>query len=101
MQKLQGISKAAFWDADFDALDIDEHKIYIIGKVFSFGTLEDVKSLYSFYNEGEIKNALLQSNVLDPKTLTLAANLFNVDKSEFACYKRIQLLRSSGSYYNN
>ncbi len=101
MNNLDTISKVAFWDTDFEKLDINTHSAFIIGKVYSFGTMQDVIALHKIYNMLEIKKGLLQSNLLDPKTLVLASNLFNIPQSEFKCYKRIQLLQNSGSYYNN
>ncbi len=45
IKRLPHISKAAFWDVNYDFNSRDQFEKYsthIIGKVFDFGTLEDI-----------------------------------------------------------
>ena len=39
------LSKQAFWDVDFDNLDYQNKSNFIIGRVFEYGTLMDLKEI--------------------------------------------------------
>ena len=39
------LSKQAFWDVDFDSLDYQNKSNFIIGRVFEYGTLMDLKEV--------------------------------------------------------
>ena len=41
--------KRIFWDVDFESLDYDKEAYWIIGRVFEWGKLSDLKNLLSFY----------------------------------------------------
>lgn len=95
------ISKAAFWDVNYSALDAEKSSVFIIGKVLAFGSYADIKSLFRYYGADRIKEEIRLANSLDPKTLNFVSKIFDINPTEFACYNRIQFLQNSGSYYSS
>jgi len=95
------ISKTAFWDVNYSELDADVSSIFIIGKVLAYGSYSDMKALIKYYGVLKIKQDVKLANSLDPKTLNFISKMLGIHPTEFSCYKRIQLVRNSGSYYSN
>lgn len=48
--ELQGV----LWSADVKSLDLDKDRGYIIHQIFSYGTLDEIKWLFSAYSKNEI-----------------------------------------------
>jgi len=95
------ISRAAFWDVDYTSLDAEYSSIFIIGKVLAFGSYDDIQSVFRYYGINRIKKEVKLSNSLDPKTLNFFSKVLDINPTEFSCYKRIQFLQNSGSYYSS
>lgn len=79
-----------FWDIDLDSLDLTKSEKLIIKRVFTLGSIEDIRELLDYYGENKVLDVLMRVNYLDAKTLNLAVKLFNKDKREFRCYIRSQ-----------
>jgi len=43
------LSKQPVWDVDIVSLDYEKDSLFIIGKVFNFGTWDDVKAIIAYY----------------------------------------------------
>lgn len=80
-------SEGLFWDVDSSKFDYDKHAGQIIPRVFMRGTMDDLSKIFEYYGEERIKNVLIQTRYLDKITLSFAANLFNLSKDDFRCYK--------------
>jgi hypothetical protein len=80
-----------FWDVDYDAINWDKHRGFVISRVLSRGSLEDWKEIISFYGMEKIMLALLHARYLDKRTLNFSSFYFNIPKEEFRCYNIIQL----------
>lgn len=60
-----------FWDADPDKIDPEENAQYVVERVLDFGNDEEVKWLYNYYDKSLLKNIVLRSRSLRPKTKSL------------------------------
>ena len=65
----------------------------VIERIFSYGTLSEIKLLLKYYGEEEVKNTLLNLNYLTKKTLNFASKYFGIPKEEFKCYTRKQSMK--------
>ncbi len=74
MKTLQ-LSKDAFWDTDMDTMDEEQHKDFIIPRVFMYGSLDDYKAVLRRYSREEIRAALHRYRGLDWRTREFAENL--------------------------
>lgn len=96
--KISDFSQHLFWDVDKDSFDLNIYKVQMIGKVLEFGNWNDWKLLISFYGLETIKEVSLNLRSLDAVTLSYLAVFFNIDKTNFRCYKHRQLVQNSWNY---
>ncbi|MFO7613965.1 MAG: hypothetical protein R6W71_04920 [Bacteroidales bacterium] len=74
-----------FWDVDYGSIDWDKHRIFVITRVCSKGSLSDWKEIIDYYGAEEIRRALMQARYLDPRTLAFSSFYFNTPKEQFRC----------------
>lgn len=82
------LSPQYFWDTEIEKLDAMHSRRLIVERVFSLGTVEEIKRVISYYGEQTVVEILTGLNYLDPKSHNFAALLFNLPLSSFKCYKR-------------
>ena len=85
---LSKLSKYLFWDCDISLLDPNIDVNLILERVFSRGTENDEKEIFSYYGMDFIKNSILGIKYFDKKTLNYLSIVFNISKEEFRCYKQ-------------
>ncbi len=71
-------SKFLFWDSEFEKINTELHKNYIIERVMSRGLLMDFYFLLQLYTKEEITTALKKSRVLDRKTVNFCSHYFKI-----------------------
>jgi len=62
------LSPTLFWDVKIEELKPQLHQKFIIGRVLSFGSLNDWRLIQKIYNKRLIKKAVNQVRDLDPKS---------------------------------
>lgn len=87
---LSKINPQYFWDVNINRLDESKSRRLIIERVFSLGTLIEMKLLVNHYGKAEITKIIKSLNYLDPKTLNFVSRVFNLPKKELVCYIRKQ-----------
>lgn len=95
---ISDFSPHLFWDVDLTKFDLDKHKIFLVERVLQYGKLEDWTNLKNLYGRGKIKEISLEIRSLDAVTLSFLSTIFNIDKTEFRCYKHRQLVQN---YWNS
>jgi hypothetical protein len=91
------LSKHLFWDVDISMLSFENSKEQIIYKVVEFGLIKDWNIIKEIYSLETIKAVSLEFRSLDVVTLSFLATIFNINKSEFRCYK---LKQSNLNFWN-
>jgi len=81
-----------FWDIIIPDDAGSMSRRLIIERIFSFGSLEEIKFLISYYGSNEVLEELCNINYLDPKTLNFVSKVFKKPKNKFKCYMRKQLM---------
>ena len=84
-------SKHLFWDIDLVGFDFDIHKTQLIQKVLEYGTIKDWELLKELYGLETIKEVSLNLRNLNAVTLSYLSIIFDIDKTNFRCYKNRQL----------
>jgi hypothetical protein len=84
-------SEHLFWDVDVTLFDFEKHKAHLIQKVLQYGMIEDWELLKQCYGLETIKEVSLNLRDLDAVTLAYLSTIFDIDKTEFRCYKHRQL----------
>ena len=87
---IHSLHKHIFWDLNINNLDQQKNKTIIIERVFNRGDIDDFKIVMNLYGEKTIKQEIIKSGFLDKKTLNWASSFFNIPKTKFQCYKKIQ-----------
>lgn len=90
MKAKELISKTAFWDVDFDQIDLEKDRHFVVHKIFNFGTLEDIKKILKYIWQATVKKELLNANYLNNQALWLASAIFSISPQQFSCYLRKQ-----------
>uniref|UniRef100_UPI004048278C DUF6922 domain-containing protein n=1 Tax=Roseivirga sp. TaxID=1964215 RepID=UPI004048278C len=91
------LSDYLFWDVDKAAISFEEHKGFIIPRVFMRGTLEDFKAVLKYYGKLVCKDQLTQTRYLDKKTLSFCCVFFNLELNQFRCFTERQ---SNSQHWN-
>ncbi|WP_395077457.1 DUF6922 domain-containing protein [Flavobacterium sp.] len=84
-------SQYLFWDVDLNGFDLNTYQNFFIQRVLEYGKMKDWELIKNLYGMEAIKNASLNAISLDAVTLSFIATIFNIDKTEFRCYKHKQL----------
>ncbi len=92
------LSPQYFWDTDIKNLNANQSKRLIIERVFSLGTVAEIKRVLDYYGEPLVVEVLTSLNYLDPKTLNFVSLIFSLPISSFKCYKR---KRSKPPHWNS
>jgi len=90
--KITDLSPHLFWDVDSRKLCLEKGSRYIIERVAYLGNLEDWLFIRKYYGEEKLKEVILDMRYLDEKSIHFFAQIFDVSKESFRCYK----LRQSG-----
>ena len=77
-----------FWDVEINNLHPEKSKRLIIERVFSLGSVKEIKMIINYYGKDQVIHTLKNINYLDPKTLNFVAKLFNIPLKEFKCCTR-------------
>lgn len=85
------LSEHLFWDVDKNDLSYEKHSAFIIVRVFMKGEWSDFRQVLDFYGKEKCLSALKNARYLDPRTLSFCSHYFEMDKSEFRCFKERQL----------
>jgi len=85
------LRKELFWDMDADTLDERIHQRYIVRQVIMFGTLDEFRTILSYYGLDAIRESIKKAGYLDPKTFSFVTTILDIDKNEMLCYTKKQL----------
>jgi hypothetical protein len=96
--KIQDLSTHLFWDVDTNFIKFETSKEQIIYKVLEYGLINDWHIIQAVYGLETIKNVSLELRSLDVVTVSFLSHLFNIDKSNFRCYKQ---KLSNQNYWNS
>ena len=92
------LTRAIFWDTNYDQIDWEAKARYVIERVVNYGTLSDWHAIREHYGMDRIKEAVIQSRDLHPKSLCLMSLIFDIPKEQFRCYTQIQSNREHWTY---
>ena len=83
-----GFSSFLFWDCEEHKIDYAKRACFVLERVFSMGTEDDVKEAVRYYGVKTIKNEVIKIKVLDKKTVNYVSFLFKIPKRKFVCCKK-------------
>jgi hypothetical protein len=91
---INDFSQHLFWDVDLIGFDLNLHQVFFIQRVLEYGKISDWRLIKELYGMDAIKETSLNARSLDAVTLSFVSTIFNIDKTEFRCYKHRQLFQN-------
>jgi hypothetical protein len=79
-------SPQCFWDMDYNKLDFETDKNFIIARVVSRGGSNDELELFKFYGCDTIRQEIMKIRYLNKKILNYLSSLFDIPKESFSCF---------------
>lgn len=89
---LVGISRRPFWDVDYESLDSESDCLFILEKVFNYGSWADYRAVFSFYGKDKIRQEIIQASYLKKDVISFLCLILNLKPTEFKCYLKTQSL---------
>lgn len=85
--KLPEKFRVIFWDTDFDKLDLEANKYFIIARLYTKGNFDAIDWVHQTYTEKDIKETAKTRRSLDPIVANYLRKKYDLDKDEMAYYK--------------
>ena len=83
-------SENLFWGINLNDLDMEQHKVYILGRVLEFGKLNDWKLIRNYYGLDGIKRIGLEMRTMSPQALSFLSLITHTQENQFKCYTMLQ-----------
>jgi len=88
MKNLPGFLEKYFWEAEFEQIDPEKRKVYIIKRILEYGDKRAVDWMRRNFKKSEIKYALCNFRGYTQKSANFWAFILNVKKEDVKCLNR-------------
>jgi len=88
VKKLPKSFEQYFWDVDFDSLSLKKSRLFILKRLLDRGDTKAIRWVFKNYQKEEIKNLILISRDLSPKTGNFWADFLGIDKRKVVCLQK-------------
>jgi hypothetical protein len=85
------ISHKAFWDVRFSDIDFEKHSLYVMEKIFNYGTWKDQVAIMKFYGLQQIRKEIVNAGYLRKPVISFLCVILQLQKKDFRCYNKMQL----------
>ena len=82
------LSPSAFWDVDFDKIDFDKNSLFVMNKVFNYGSWGDIVEVLKFYGLERINTEIVQAAYLKKTALSFLCLILELNNTDFVAYQR-------------
>lgn len=80
------LSRKAFWDVDFTALHPEKSALFIMQKVFNYGSWNDQAAVLRYYGADRIKKEIVHAAYLRAPVISFLCTILQLKKNDFECY---------------
>ncbi len=84
--------KKYFWDTDFERLDLQKNKEYIISRLYCYGDLKAIRWVNNTYSREDIKKVAIKRRDLKPIVANYLRQQFDLEKEEMAYYRTVSAI---------
>lgn len=88
MRKLPIFLKKYFWDVEFEKINLEKRRIYVLKRILDYGDETAVSWMWKNFTETEIKNILCNYRGLSFKSANFWAVMVDIKKENVKCLKR-------------
>lgn len=79
--------KKYFWDVEFEKLDLEKNKRYIISRLYCYGDLKAIRWIKQTYTKTDIEEVAKKSRNLTPLVANYLKQQFHLKKEQMMYYK--------------
>ena len=79
--------KKYFWDVEFEKLDLEKNKRYIISRLYCYGDLKAIRWIKQTYSKADIAEVAKKSRNLTPLVANYLKQQFHLKKEQMMYYK--------------
>lgn len=79
--------KKYFWDVEFEKLDLEKNKRYIISRLYCYGDLKAIRWIKQTYTKKDIEEVAKKSRNLTPLVANYLQQQFHLKKEQMMYYK--------------
>lgn len=84
------ISSTAFWDVNFEEIDFDQNSLFVMDKVFNYGTWSDILGVLRYYGFERVKKEIVKAPYFKKPTLSFLCVILELKQDDFTAYQRRQ-----------
>jgi hypothetical protein len=84
------IAKIAFWDVNFETIDFEANSVFVMSKVFNYGTWTDIVETFRFYGIDRIKKEIVQVSYFKNTALFFLCVILDLTEDDFIAYQKRQ-----------
>ena len=88
MKRLPPMLKKYFWDVEFEKINLEKRRIYILRRILEYGDESAISWMWRNFTKAEIKNILYNYRDLSLKSANFWAVIVNAKKEDVKCLKR-------------
>ncbi len=88
MNHLPEFLKEYFWDVNFEALDLDKWRVFVLKRILEYGNDQAADWMLKNFKENEIKDALCNYRGYSKKSANFWALVLNIPKQDVLCLKK-------------
>ena len=80
--------KKYFWDVDFEALNLENDRLFLIKRILDRGDTSAIRWLRSKYTDMEFASVIKQTRDLSSQTANFWSDVLKLDKSQIVCLQK-------------
>ncbi|MFH1563304.1 MAG: hypothetical protein ABIF11_07825 [Nitrospirota bacterium] len=88
MRKLPKYLSKYFWDVEFEKIDLQKRRVYILRRILEYGDRQAVAWMWKNFKESEIKDALSNYRGYSQKSANFWAVILNIKKEDVKCLNK-------------
>ncbi|MEK9150322.1 MAG: hypothetical protein AAB267_09815 [Candidatus Desantisbacteria bacterium] len=88
MRRLPRYLSKYFWDVEFEKIDLQKRRVYILRRILEYGDRQAVAWMWKNFKEEEIKEVLSNFRGLSPKSANFWAVILNIKKEDVRCLNK-------------
>lgn len=89
MKRLPVFLKKYFWEVEFNKINFQKSKIYILRRILEYGDEKAVNWMRKNFKLSEIKNTLINFRGYSLKSANFWSIMLNIPRKEVLCLKKL------------
>ena len=91
MKKLPPSFKQYFWEINFEKLDLEKRRAYVLKRLLEYGNKEAIAWIWKNFEESEMKDTLCKFRGYSQKSANFWALLLDISKEGVLCLRKPSL----------